>query len=100
MSELIETTDLATGRPLPTVLRAVLSEGPVGQVIRFGWHFAQMVTAMEIGMFIGMARPVLSALGLGDPATRSPEAFAIEMTVAMVLPMAAWMLVRGHGWER
>ena len=100
MTELIETAGQASGRSLAAAFRIVRSDGAVGQVLRFGWHFAQMAIAMEIGMFIGMAQPVLAALRLADPATRSPEAYAMEMTVAMVLPMAAWMLIRGHGWER
>ena len=79
---------------------AVRSTGPAGQAVRFLWHFAQMAIAMEIGMYLGMAPPVLSALGLSNPSTRSPEAYALEMTVSMVLPMAAWMLIRRHGWER
>ena len=82
-----------------TALRVVRSSSPVGQVVRFAWHFVQMAIAMEIGMVIGMAPPVLSALGLSQLVARSPEASALEMTVAMVLPMAAWMLIRGHTWE-
>jgi hypothetical protein len=83
-----------------SAVAVVRSGGRVGQVVRFLWHFVQMAIAMEIGMEIGMAPPVLSALGLSHPGTRSPEAYALEMTVSMVGPMAAWMLIRRHGWER
>jgi hypothetical protein len=57
-----------------------------------------MAAAMMVGMApLGMA---LSALGRPDLNTQSPEAYALAMTVSMVLPMVAWMRVLGHGWER
>jgi len=74
------------------------SNSPAGQIVRFVWHFIEMAIAMLIGMMpLGF---VLSALGQSDLSNRSPEAFAMAMTASMVLPMAAWMRIRGHGWER
>src|SRR5215813_2615105 len=76
----------------------VRSDGPVGQVVRFVWHFVQMAIVMLLGMLpLGL---ILSAVGQGDLHTRSPEAFALVMMASMVLPMAAFMLIRGHSWER
>ena len=74
------------------------SPGRAGQIIRFSWHFVEMAIAMEIGMMpLGL---VLGALGQADLNSRSPELYALAMTVSMVLPMAAWMLVRRHAWQR
>lgn len=72
--------------------------GRLGEVTRFGWHFGQMAAAMMVGMApLGVA---LSVLGRPDLDIQSPEAYALAMTVSMVLPMAAWMRVMGHRWER
>jgi len=76
----------------------VRSDGPVGQVVRFVWHFVQMAVVMLLGMApLGL---ILSAVGQSDLHARSPEAFALVMMASMVLPMAAFMLIRGHSWER
>ena len=81
-----------------SVLAVRKSPGPASQIIRFGWHFIEMAIAMEIGMMpLGF---VLGALGQADLNSRSPEAYAVAMTLSMVLPMAAWMLIRRHGWQR
>jgi hypothetical protein len=74
------------------------SNGRVAQLIRFGWHYVQMAIAMMIGMIpLGI---VLSALGRPDLDTQAPEAYALAMTVSMLLPMVAWMRILGHDWER
>jgi flagellar biosynthetic protein FliP len=74
------------------------SPGLTGQAIRFAWHFVEMAIAMEIGMMpLGF---VLGVVGQADLHSRSPEAYSLAMTASMVLPMAAWMLIRRHGWER
>jgi len=81
-----------------SALAVVRSDGPVGQVVRFVWHFVQMAIVMLLGMLpLGL---ILSAVGQSDLHTRSPEAFALVMMASMVLPMAAFMLIRGHSWER
>lgn len=43
---------------------------------------------------------ILSAVGQSDLHARSREAYALAMTASMVLPMAAFMRIRGHSWER
>lgn len=75
----------------------VRSDSVLAQVLRFGLHFAEMAVAMELGMMpLG---PLLSALGYGNLSTSSPNAYSLAMNLSMVLPMAAWMLVRRHGWR-
>ena len=76
----------------------IKSAGPVGQFVRFTWHFVQMVVVMMLGMVA--LGPVLSALGQSHLNSRSPEAYALAMLASMVIPMAAFMRIRGHNWER
>lgn len=74
---------------------ALRSDSIPAQVLRFGLHVVEMAIAMEIGMMpLGS---VLSALGQSDLSSRSPEAYSLAMNLSMVLPMAAWMLIRRHG---
>lgn len=76
----------------------IKSDGSVGQIVRFTWHFVQMAVVMMLGMVpLGF---ILSALGQSDLGTRSPEAKALAMMASMVIPMAAFMRIRGHNWER
>src|SRR5215470_10284317 len=76
----------------------VRSDGPVGQVVRFVWHFVQMAVVMLLGMApLGL---ILSAVGQSDLHARSSEAYELVMMASMVLPMAAFMRIRGHSWER
>jgi flagellar biosynthetic protein FliP len=77
------------------VRAAVRSDSIPAQILRFGLHFAEMAIAMEIGML--PRGSVLSALGQSDLSSRSPEAYSLAMNLSMVLPMAAWMLIRRHG---
>lgn len=85
-------------RAAASVYAAVRSNGLVGQVVSFTWHFVQMAVVMMLGMApLGV---ILSALGQSNLGTRSPEAYALAMLGSMVLPMAAFMLIRGHSWER
>lgn len=75
------------------------SPGLGGQVLRFSWHFVQMVVAMYIGMFVYVFARGL--LGQDDLPSRWPEVGAILMALSMVIPMAAWMkLGMGMGWYR
>jgi hypothetical protein len=58
-----------------------------------------MVVVMVAGMAILSVpvRLVADALGIADLYREVPEAGAVVMTLTMVIPMAAWMAVRGHG---
>ena len=82
----------AVAAPVRAALR---SDTIPAQILRFGLHFVEMAIAMEIGMMpLGF---VLATLGQNDLASRSPEAYSLAMNLSMVLPMAAWMLIRRHG---
>jgi hypothetical protein len=66
--------------------------------MRFVWHFVQMAVLMLLGMaLLGL---ILSAVRQSDLHTRSAEAYALVMMASMVIPMAAFMLIRGHSRER
>lgn len=76
----------------------VRSDGPLGHVVRFVWHFVQMAVVMLLGMLpLGFT---LAALGQSNLSARSPETYALAMMASMVVPMAAFMRIRGHSWER
>lgn len=82
------------------VLPRLTSERWLGQSARFVWHVLQMALAMMVGM--GLYALVLLVAGVQQKAFRaqSPELYEVTMTIAMVIPMAAWMRFRGHAWER
>ncbi|MEV4224086.1 DJ-1/PfpI family protein [Nonomuraea sp. NPDC049725] len=63
------------------------------KVIRFVWHYAEMVIAMYAGMLL------LDLLW--DAVLPQPVRFDVDtllMAADMTVGMAAWMLVRRHGW--
>jgi hypothetical protein len=86
---------VAAAGAAPAVLR---SNAPVAQVVRFVWHYVQMAIAMELGMLLPVGF-ILTAVGLYDLVSRSPEASALVMTAEMVFGMAAWMCIRRHSWR-
>jgi len=67
---------------------------------RFFRHYAEMVVAMFLGMFIlGLpAGWLFSAVGTSW-SRLSPAAMLFAMAVTMAVPMAAWMHYRGHTWR-
>jgi hypothetical protein len=69
--------------------------GPTTQFLR---HLVEMVIVMMIGMaFLGLLiRAAMTPLGYPDGLRPYPELSAAAMTLEMTLPMAAWMLYRGH----
>ena len=87
-----------TGATFTRVLHGPRSDTPGAQVGRFTWHYVQMVIAMGVGMwpFAG----ICDALGRPNLSSDSPNAYAIWMTLAMLVPMIGWMRVLGHSWER
>ena len=69
----------------------------------FARHYVEMVIAMFAGMVV-LGLPAgwgLTALGTswGDLHTDAPAAMFGLMAITMVVPMVAWMRVRGHGWR-
>jgi hypothetical protein len=59
---------------------------------RFARHYLEMVVVMLIGMeILGMPLDAVPGFAGTGP-------MLIKMTVAMTLPMVAWMRYRGHAW--
>ena len=65
-------------------------------------HYAEMVLAMFLGMFVlgGAAAGLLALAGVdvGDWRTEAPALLLLGMALTMTIPMVAWMRHRGHGW--
>ena len=67
---------------------------------RFILHLLEMLVAMQIGMsvfhlMLGLLRIYSNSRAVEAGTTLH----AVVMTVFMTVPMAAWMLIRGHGWR-
>ena len=67
---------------------------------RFLLHLLEMLIAMQVGMVLfhlvlGLVRTYASSRALES----GTALHAIIMTVFMTTPMAAWMIIRGHGWR-
>jgi hypothetical protein len=69
-----------------------------GPTARFLRHLVEMIIVMMVGMMVlGVpVRAVAVAMGYPDGLRPFPEVSALAMTLEMTLPMAAWMLFRGH----
>jgi len=71
-------------------------------VRNFARHYAEMVVAMLLGMFVlGFALALaLEPLGVdvSNWDVEAPALFLLSMAVTMTVPMVAWMRHRGHGW--
>jgi hypothetical protein len=70
------------------------------KVGRFVLRLLEMLIAMQVGMgvfhlMLGLIRTYSSSRALESGTTLH----AIVMTVFMTIPMAAWMIIRGHGWR-
>lgn len=67
----------------------------------FWLHLVEMVVAMSVGMAVGLPA-YLAITGLSSynqGLAEQPIGALLAMSLSMALPMAAWMLVRGHGWR-
>ncbi len=71
-------------------------------VRNFARHYAEMVVAMLLGMFVlGFALELaLEPLGVdvSNWDVDAPALFLLSMAVTMTVPMVGWMRHRGHGW--
>ena len=69
-----------------------------GAAAQFLRHLIEMILAMMIGMAVLglLLRAAIAPLGYPDGLRPFPELSATAMTLEMTLPMAAWMLYRGH----
>ena len=74
--------------------------GHEGHRSGFWRHFVEMIVAMAVGMFVGVAI-FLTAVGMtfDEALVRHPIASLMVVAVSMALPMVAWMRHRGHGWR-
>jgi len=63
-------------------------------------HYAEMVAAMFLGMFVLMAPTgwLLGALGTSWSGL-SPAMNVFVMALTMTVPMVGWMRYRGHAWR-
>jgi hypothetical protein len=72
------------------------------KLFHFTRHYAEMVLAMFLGMFIlgGALALALDPLGVhvGDWREDAPALLLLGMALTMTVPMAAWMRYRGHRW--
>ncbi len=68
---------------------------------RFMLHFLEMTLAMMVGMpILIMARNLVPASSPYAAALKTGTIpFDLVMTIFMVVPMVAWMIVRRHGWR-
>jgi hypothetical protein len=85
--------DMGTGHAARVTL------GPTRRIPRFLLHLAEMIAAMGVGMAVGM-RVYVAITGLsstGQAYRLYPAQSVSAMALSMALPMAGWMLVRGHG---
>ena len=70
------------------------------RLLNFGLHFVEMFAAMGIGMAVGM--PIYRAvtgISSAEQYRLYPVPSVTAMALTMALPMAGWMLLRGHGWR-
>lgn len=67
----------------------------------FWLHLVEMFAAMGVGMAVGI--PIFLAItGLSSYSQGlrlDPVPSVTAMALSMAVPMAGWMLVRGHGWR-
>ena len=71
------------------------------QTRQFVRHYAEMVVAMFLGMFVlgAPAGWALSAVGIdwSRLSDDSPALMFLGMATSMTVPMVGWMMYRGHG---
>jgi hypothetical protein len=72
------------------------------RVVRFVRHYAEMVVAMLLGMFVlgaALAAPLeLAGVDVSGWRDDAPELLLLGMAFTMTVPMVWWMRHRGHGW--
>ena len=79
---------------------AMVHAGHEGHASGFWRHFVEMIVAMAIGMFVGVAI-YLTAIGMtfDQALIRHPITILLVVAISMTVPMVAWMRHRGHGWR-
>jgi flagellar biosynthetic protein FliP len=68
------------------------------KVMRFVWHYVQMVIAMFVGMMVLMPLWRLAVGFLGGDLHSQVAHRSLAMAATMTIGMAAWMAFRRHSW--
>jgi len=72
------------------------------KTLHFTRHYAEMIAAMFLGMFVlgGALVLALAPIGIDVGSWRddAPALLLLGMAFTMSAPMVAWMRHRGHGW--
>ena len=68
---------------------------------RFILHFLEMMLAMGVGglLFSLLVRQIPESASYAAAFERGTYLRAIVSSLLMTVPMVAWMIVRGHGWQ-
>lgn len=82
---------------------AARSRTPRRSALRtFSQHYAEMVVAMVLGMFVlgaALAVPLeMAGVDVSNWHRDAPALLLLAMAFTMTVPMVAWMRYRGHGW--
>ncbi|MFE6646630.1 hypothetical protein ACFVJS_08725 [Nocardioides sp. NPDC057772] len=73
---------------------------PRSRALTFALHYLQMIVAMVVGMMLLYPLWMLATAGLpADAWVHRADVESLVMATTMVIPMAAWMRFRGHGWR-
>jgi hypothetical protein len=86
---------VSTAHPASATVRRKIRISP------FWLHFLEMFAAMWVGMAAGVG-VFLAITGLSSYSQGlrlDPVPSVSVMAISMAVPMAAWMLFRGHGWR-
>jgi len=71
-------------------------------LLNFTRHYAEMLVAMFLGMFVlgaALAAPLeLAGVDVSNWDKEAPALLLLGMAFTMTVPMVAWMRYRGHGW--
>jgi hypothetical protein len=74
--------------------------GHEGHTFGFWRHFVEMIVAMAIGMFVGVAVYLIAiAMTFEEALVRHPITILLVVAISMTVPMVVWMRHRGHGWR-
>jgi hypothetical protein len=88
----------------PTATTAAAPPVPVRRAPAhaFARHYAEMLAAMFLGMFVlgATLTALLAPAGVDAGAwdADAPALFLAAMAITMTVPMVAWMRYRGHRW--
>jgi hypothetical protein len=99
--------DLERKNPMTTLTDKTIEQAPdhplrtaVSKTGRFLLHLLEMLIAMQVGMMLfHLMLGLLRIFSISRAFESGTTVHAVTMTVFMAIPMAAWMIFRGHGWR-